>query len=120
MQEKKGDEETGGDSFKETVEKKIRRLHANFKLPRDTILRVLEDNNYDEDECILPLFQMHQDEIMHKKNVNYLKLLFDVPTDVLSARLRANNGDLDKTVEGLIEPQDESTINDLPKNVGDR
>eukprot|EP01090_Pellita_catalonica_P022200 TRINITY_DN8536_c0_g1_i1.p1 TRINITY_DN8536_c0_g1~~TRINITY_DN8536_c0_g1_i1.p1 ORF type:complete len:708 (-),score=147.88 TRINITY_DN8536_c0_g1_i1:140-2062(-) len=101
--------------------KKIRRLRANFvDLSEDTIREVLEKNEYDEDSCILPLFEMVQvvrakkekakieqerrarEERERESQRGYLKLLFGaVPDAILKEKLEASKGDLDKAVEAI-------------------
>jgi len=119
-------------------ERKISELQTQFTtIPREVIIRVLEQNKYDVDACIVPLFNalaevQKQDQLSSRKKREeedkkkrdeqtkaQIKQLMDIfqniPKEIIQTILDENEGDIQETTMqllGLVSKQEEAKKNE--------
>jgi len=119
-------------------ERKISELQTQFTtVPREVIVRVLEQNKYDVDACIVPLFNIlaevqKQEQLSSKKKRQeadkkkreeqtkaQIKQLMDIfqniPKDIIQTILDENEGDIQETTMqllGIVSKQEETKKNE--------
>jgi len=121
----RGMAEEGKRDTEKNNERKIAELQSQFTtLPRETIVKILQQNKYDVDSCIVPLFNIlaevqRADQVASKKqreledrkrrdeeNKSQIKQLMDIfqtiPKETIQNILDENEGDIQETTTQLL------------------
>jgi len=121
----RGMAEEGKRDTEKQNERKISELQAQFTtIPKDVILRILKENKYDVDACIVPLFNVlaeaqTQEQVVSKKHreeeekkrakeqtkvqIKQLMEIFQtIPKDTIQKILDDNEGDIQETTTHLL------------------